>query len=95
MEWNFGDISLSPTISFDKFTTGDLAALFNTLKPLIDSGVIDSENKAVQDSIALMFKKETGLHYSNEEEIILPEENYNLPPNGDEITTAIIENMEV
>ena len=95
VEWNFGDISLSPTISFDKFTTGDLAALFNTLKPLIDSGVIDSENKAVQDSIALMFKKETGLHYSNEEEITLPEENYNLPPNGDEITTAIIENMEV
>ena len=93
VEWNYGDISLAPTFSFDKFTTGDLNSLFNTLKPLIDSGVVDSENKAVQDSIALMFKKETGLHYIYEEEPIT--EDFNLPPNGDEITTAIIDNMEV
>ena len=92
VEWNFGDISLSPTLSFDKFTTGDLAALFNTLKPLIDSGVIDSENKAVQDSIALMFKKETGLHYSNEEEITMPEENFDYQPdiNGETLTDDMI-----
>ena len=92
VEWNFGDISLSPTISFDKFTTGDLAALFNTLKPLIDSGVIDSENKAVQDSIALMFKKETGLHYSNEEETVMPEEDFGYQPevNGETLTNDII-----
>ena len=92
VEWNFGDISLSPTISFDKFTTGDLAALFNTLKPLIDSGVIDSENKAVQDSIALMFKKETGLHYSNEEETVMPEEDFGYQPevNGETLTDDII-----
>ena len=92
VEWNFGDISLSPTISFDKFTTGDLAALFNTLKPLIDSGVIDSENKAVQDSIALMFKKETGLHYSNEEEIEMPIEDFGYQPevNGETLTDDII-----
>ena len=91
VEWNFGDISLSPTISFDKFTTGDLAALFNTLKPLIDSGVIDSENKAVQDSIALMFKKETGLHYSNEEPT-MPEEDFGYQPevNGETLTDDII-----
>lgn len=91
VEWNFGDISLSPTISFDKFTTGDLAALFNTLKPLIDSGVIDSENKAVQDSIALMFKKETGLHYTNEEPT-MPEEDFGYQPevNGETLTDDII-----
>ena len=56
VEWNYGDRSLAPTISFDKFTTGDLQALFNIIKPLIDSGVVDSENKAVQDSIAVLFK---------------------------------------
>ena len=94
VEWNFGDISLSPTISFDKFTTGDLAALFNTLKPLIDSGVIDSENKAVQDSIALMFKKETGLHYSNEEPT-MPEEDFGYQPevNGETLTDDIISEL--
>ena len=94
VEWNFGDISLSPTISFDKFTTGDLAALFNTLKPLIDSGVIDSENKAVQDSIALMFKKETGIHYSNEEPV-MPEEDFGYQPevNGETLTNDIISEL--
>ena len=94
VEWNFGDISLSPTISFDKFTTGDLAALFNTLKPLIDSGVIDSENKAVQDSIALMFKKETGLHYSNEEPT-MPDEDFGYQPevNGETLTDDIISEL--
>ena len=95
VEWNYGDISLSPTISFDKFTTGDLAALFATLKPLIDSGVIDSENKAVQDSIALLFKKETGLHYVNEEPE-MPIENFDyIEPTEteDELTTDILDDL--
>jgi hypothetical protein len=95
VEWNYGDRSLAPTISFDKFTTGDLSGLFNTIKPLIDSGVIDSENKAVQDSIALMFKKETGLTYTNEEEPLDLNEDFTLPPNGEDITANILDNMEV
>lgn len=95
VEANYGDLSLSPTFSFDKFTTGDLQGLFNTLKPLIDSGVIDSENKAVQDSIALIFKKETGLNYTNENEEIL--EDFTNPEEiaGDEITADILNNLEV
>ena len=95
VKWNFGDVSLAPTISFDKFTTGDLQGLFNIIKPLMDTGVVDSENKAVQDAIALMFKTETGLQYTNEEENIDLNEDFTLPPNGDELTTNIIENMEV
>ena len=95
VEWNYGDVSLAPTISFDKFTTGDLNALFSTLKPLIDSGVVDSENKAVQDSIALMFKKETGLHYINEEPE-MPTENFDYQepaPIEEELTTDIIDDL--
>ena len=96
VEWNYGDRSLAPTIAFDKFTTGDLQALFNIIKPLIDSGVVDSENKAVQDSIAVLFKKETGLTYTNEEEPLTNlNEDFTLPPNGDELTTNILDNMEV
>jgi hypothetical protein len=91
VEWNFGDITLSPTFGFDKFTTGDLAGLFNVVKPLIDSGVVDSENKTVQDSIALMFKKETGLTYTNEEPT-MPEEDFGYQPevNGETLTDDII-----
>jgi hypothetical protein len=95
VEWNYGDRTLAPTISFDKFTTGDLSGLFNTIKPLIDSGVIDSENKAVQDSIALLIKKETGLTYTNEEEPLDLNEDFTLPPNGEDITANILDNMEV
>lgn len=94
VEWNYGDRTLAPTIAFDKFTTGDLSGLFTTLKPLIDSGIVDGENKAVQDSIALLFKKETGLQYTNEEPV-LPDEDFTLPSNGDELTSNILDNLEV
>jgi phage gp29-like protein len=95
VKWNFEDIDLAPTISFDKFTTGDLAQLFGTLKPLIDSGVVDSENKAVQDSIALMFKKETGLNYVNDEPE-MPEENfdYQEPVNSEMLTDNILNDLD-
>lgn len=94
VEFNFGDVSLAPTFSFDKFKNGDIKTLFEVVKPLIDSGVVDSENEAVQDSIAMLFKKETGLSYVNEEPV-LPEEDFTLPPNGDELTTNILDNLEV
>ena len=95
VKWNFEDIDLAPTISFDKFTTGDLAQLFGTLKPLIDSGVVDSENKAVQDSIALMFKKETGLNYVNDEPE-MPEENfdYQEPIDSEMLTDNILSDLD-
>ena len=92
VEWNFGDIHLAPAISFDKFTSGDLQLLFNTLQPLIQSGIVDGENKAVHDSIALMFKKEAGLQYTNEEEVTMPEEDfgYQEPVNGETLTDDIL-----
>ena len=94
VEWNYGSIDLAPTISFDKFTTGDLTSLFNTLKPLIDTGVVDSENKAVQDAIALLFKKETGLQYTNEEpDMTSLDEDFNYqetPLNTETLTEDII-----
>lgn len=93
VQWNFSDIHLAPTISFDKFTTGDLQLLFNILNPLMQNGTLDSENKAVQDSIALLFKKETGLNYTNTTEPIT--ENFELPPDREEITTNIIDQLEV
>ena len=91
VEANYGDITLAPTISFDKFTSGDLTTLFNTIKPLIDTGVVDSENQAVQDSIALLFKKETGLNYTNETEPL--NEDFNLPPDNSQITETILDDL--
>ena len=95
VKFNYGDIKLAPTIGFDKFTSGDLNGLFTTLKPLIDSGIVDSENKAVQDSISLLFKKETGLTYTNEEPV-MPEEDfgYQAPVNGEEVTENILTDLD-
>ena len=81
VEWNTGDKSLAPTISFDKFTTGDLKLLFEILAPLMDKAVVDPDNKAVQDSVALLFKKETGLAYTNEEpDMTQLNEDFQIPP---------------
>ena len=93
VEANYGDITYAPTLSFDKFTTGDIQGLLTTLKPLMDSGIMDSENPAVHDSIAMLIKKETGLNYQNETEPIT--EDFTLPPDREEITTNIIDNLEV
>ena len=87
-EWNFGDTSLAPNISFDKFTTGDLELFFKILGELMTTGVVDSENKAVQDSIALLFKKETGLQYRNDEpDMTGLDEEFDLPPVVDDTST--------
>ena len=61
VEFNFGKGHKPPIISFDKFTSGDLEKLFNVIKPLMDTGVLDSENSAVQESLALLFKAEAGV----------------------------------
>ena len=65
VEYNFADTTLAPTFSFDKFTHGDIHKLLATIKPLIDGGVISSENKTVQDSIGMLIKQETGLTYES------------------------------
>ena len=93
VEANYGGITYAPTLSFDKFTSGDIQGLLTTLKPLMDSGVVDSENEAVHDSIAMLFKKETGLNYRNETEPLT--ENFELPPDREDLTTNIIDNLEV
>lgn len=92
VEFNYGNIDYAPTFQFDKFTHGDLHALLATLKPLIDSGVVDSENTTVQDSIGLLFKQETGLNYTSDE---IVETEFEQEPEIDETedTQAILEDL--
>ena len=96
VKWNFGDVHLAPTIAFDKFTTGDLKQLFEILSPLMEKGTVDPENKSVQDAIALLFKKETGLQYTNDEvDLTNLNEEFDLPPNPYDTTTEeILTNLE-
>ena len=60
----------------------------------MDSGVIDSENSAVQESLKLLFKSEAGVEYVNED-VEMPTEDFTLPANGEDLTTNILDNLEV
>ena len=94
VEFNYGSSVNAPILSFDKFTTGDLEKLFNVIKPLMDSGVLDSENSAVHEALKLLFKAEAGVEYNNEEPT-MPEEDFTLPDNGEDLTSNILDNLEV
>lgn len=93
-EFNFGSARKAPIFSFDKFTSGDMKKLFEIVKPLMDSGVIDPENSAVQESLVLLFKSEAGVEYVNEEPV-MPEENfdYTEPVDGADLTDTIISDL--
>lgn len=81
VEYNFGAERKAPVISFDKFTKGDMQKLFNILKDLMSQGVVDSENSAVHESIALLFKTEAGVEYTNTP---APEPEFEQEPTIDE-----------
>lgn len=93
IEFNYGSNVKPPIISFEKFSKGDMEKLFNIIKPLMDSGVVDSENSAVQESLALLFKAEAGVEYTNTMEPIL--EDFNIPPvDGANLTDNIISDLD-
>ena len=94
VEFNYGPNVKAPIISFDKFTSGDIEKLFNIIKPLMDAGVIDSENSAVHEALRLLFKSEAGVEYNNEEPE-MPLEDFSLPENGEELTSNILDNLQV
>lgn len=92
-EYNFGTGRKAPLFSFDKFTRGDMKKLFDIIKPLMDSGVIDSENSAVHESLALLFKAEAGVEYVNSEPE-MPEENFDYQePIDDSMTVDILNDL--
>ena len=60
----------------------------------MDSGVVDSENSAVQESLALLFKSEAGVEYVNEEPV-MPNEvfGYQETIDGADLTSNIISDL--
>ena len=95
VRFNFGPGVKPPVISFEKFSKGDIEKLFNIVKPLMDSGVVDSENSAVQESLALLFKSEAGVEYVNEEPT-LPFEDFSYqetPIDSENLTTNILDDI--
>lgn len=92
VEFNFGDAQ-PPVFSFDKFSSGDLEKLFNIIKPLMDNGTLDSENSAVQEALALLFKSEAGVEYTNDE-VSMPDENFDYTEPTEDLTTTIIDDLD-
>ena len=92
VEFNYGPGIKPPIISFDKFTSGDMEKLFTIIKPLMDNGTLDSENSAVQEALKLLFKAEAGVEYTNEEPE-MPDEDFNITPNGETMTSDILSGL--
>lgn len=92
---NFGASAKSPKFSFDKFTSGDMQKLFSILQPLMQNGVVDSENSAVHEALALLFKVEAGVEYTNEEpDMTSLDEDYHMQPEDDDARTQkILDNL--
>ncbi|WP_407415784.1 DUF935 family protein [Methanobrevibacter sp.] len=95
VELNFGPGRKAPLFSFDKFTSGDMKKLFEIISPLMEKGVIDSENSAVHEALALLFKAEAGVEYVNEEPEMPEEDFYQEPEPGDTgLTDEILDNLD-
>ena len=95
VEFNYGPETKAPIVSFDKFSKGDMEKLFSIIKPLMDTGVVDSENSAVQESLALLFKAEAGVEYTNSNEPILENFGYQpTPVDGANLTNNILSDLD-
>ena len=94
IEFNYGKGVKAPVFSFDKFTSGDMKKLFEIIKPLMDTGVIDSDNSAVHESLALLFKSEAGVEYVNTEPEMPPEDFGYQPPLDDISTQDILDDLD-
>lgn len=94
-EFNFGPERKAPIISFDKFTSGDMQKLFSILTPLMQNGVVDSENTAVQEALALLFKAEAGVEYVNTEPEMPPEDFGYQPTDGENLTNNILNELDI
>ena len=69
--------------------------LFEIISPLMEKGVIDSENSAVHEALALLFKAEAGVEYVNEEPEMPEEDFYQEPEPGDTgLTDEILDNLD-
>ena len=92
--FNFGSTTKPPIISFEKFSSGDLEKLFNIVKPLMDTGVLDSENSAVQEALVLLFKTEAGVEYVNEEPEIIEDFTFQpTPVDSEKLTENILSDL--
>lgn len=94
--YNFGTEAKSLVFSFDKFSSGDLQKLFTILQPLMANGTLDTENSAVHEALALLFKAEAGVEYVNEEPK-MPEENFDYQQStgiGENLTDNILNDLD-
>lgn len=87
LEVNFKKVDSIPTLQFDKFRQGDYSKLLGDLKPLIDGGIVDSENETIQEIISQYIDIETGLNYEN---TVNELEHEDLPPETEDITNQIL-----
>lgn len=91
--FNYGDTVKSPIFSFDKFDDTDYKTIFEIINGLVSNGTISSDDGAVHETIAKLFRSTVDVEYNQEDnhDII---EDFSMPPvDGETATQDILNNI--
>jgi len=93
VRFNYGDNVKAPIFSFDKFDDTDYKTIFEIINGLVSNGTISSDDGAVHETIAKLFRSTVDVEYNQEDnrDII---EDFSMPPvNGETATEDILNNI--
>jgi hypothetical protein len=92
IEFNYGNTIKAPVFSFDKFDETDYKTIFEIINGLINTGTLASDNQAVHETIAKLFRSTVDVEYNQEDSEIV--EDFSMPPvNGETATEDILNSV--
>ena len=94
VRFNYGEEVKAPIFSFDKFDDTDYKSIFEIINGLVSNGTISSDDMAVHETIAKLFRSTVDVEYNQEDnrDII---EDFSMPPvNGETATEDILTNID-
>lgn len=94
VRFNFGEEVKAPIIGFDKFDTIDYKTIFEIINGLVSNGTISSDDGAVHETIAKLFRSTVDVEYNQEDTSDIVED-FSMPPvNGEKVTENILTNID-
>ena len=93
VRFNYGDNVKAPIFSFDKFDNMDYKTIFEIINGLIGNGTISSDDGAVHETIAKLFRSTVDVEYNQEDNHDIIEDFSMLPVDGETATQDILNNI--
>lgn len=86
VRFNYGDTVKAPIFSFDKFDNMDYKSIFEIINGLVSNGTISSDDGAVHETIAKLFRSTVDVEYNQEDTDDIVEDFTMAPVNGETLT---------